>query len=71
MTQLHKIESRTANSIFSISGVSCAVGSFVVNGSAVHRMNICAEKADHLCMQNVLTINNVFFLEDFIFLSWH
>ena len=35
------------NSTFAIGGVSCSADSFVVIGSAVLRMNICAEKPAH------------------------
>ena len=35
------------NSTFAIGGVSCSVDSFVVKGSSVLRMNICAEKPAH------------------------
>ncbi len=37
-------EQRTANSTFAIGGVSSNVNSFVVAGSSVLRINICAEK---------------------------
>jgi hypothetical protein len=35
------------NSTFAIGGVSCSADSFVVTGSSVLRMNICAEKPAH------------------------
>ena len=35
------------NSTFAIGGVSCSEDSFVVTGSSVFRMNICAEKPAH------------------------
>jgi hypothetical protein len=35
------------NSTFAIGGVSCSVDSFVVKGSAVLRINFCAEKPAH------------------------
>jgi hypothetical protein len=37
----------TGNSTFAIGGVTCFYDTFVVNGSAVLRMNICAEKPAH------------------------
>ena len=40
-------EQRTANSTFAIGGVSCSADNFVVIGSSVLRMNICAEKLAH------------------------
>lgn len=36
-----------ANSTFAIGGGSCSADSFVVKGSLVLRMNICAEKPAH------------------------
>jgi hypothetical protein len=35
------------NSTFAIGGVKCFYDTFVVNGSAVLRMNICAENPAH------------------------
>ncbi len=38
---------RTHNSTFAIGGVTCFYDTFVVNGSAVLRVNICAKKPAH------------------------
>jgi hypothetical protein len=35
------------NSTFAIGGASCSVDTFVVTGSSVLRMNICAKKPAH------------------------
>ena len=40
-------ERAAANSTFAIGGVSFSADSFVVKGSSVLRMNICAEKPAH------------------------
>jgi hypothetical protein len=45
-------EARTANSTFAIGGVSSSADSFVVTGSSVLRVNICAEKPAHLKSAN-------------------
>ena len=42
-----RVIARTHNSTFAIGGVSCSADSFVVTGSSVLRMNICAEKPAH------------------------
>jgi hypothetical protein len=41
------IECTSANSTFAIGRVSCSADSFVLTGSSVLRMNICAEKPAH------------------------
>ena len=47
-TKLLRTDRRaTDNSTFAIGGVSCSGDSFLVKGSAVLRMNICAEKPAH------------------------
>jgi hypothetical protein len=40
-------DARTHNSTYPKGGVSCSKDSFVVTGSSVLRMNICAEKPAH------------------------
>ena len=47
-------QSKTAaNSTFAIGGVTCFYDTFVFNGSAVLRMNFCAEKPAHRKSANV------------------
>ena len=46
-TTEHKPNSPAGNSTFAIGGVTCFYDTFVVKGSAVLRMNICAEKPAH------------------------
>jgi hypothetical protein len=48
MGQKLTMDRKTAhNSTFAIGGVSCSADSFVVKGSSVLRINICAEKPAH------------------------
>ena len=47
MFQQMEEKERTANSTFAIGGVSCSADNFVVKGSTVLQMNICAEKPAH------------------------
>ena len=47
LDRFEKAAAHAHNSTFAIGGVSCSADSFVITGSSVLRMNICAEKPAH------------------------